>query len=349
MSELSIETHPAAPARWTQDSTSKGPAAQTAAELAVAVNLVLPELGAVEQQLRRLLQSDIAIIPALCEDLAFAGGKRLRPLLTLLSAQAVGMERERAVCLAAVGELLHTATLLHDDVVDASDLRRGRPSARYVYGNAMAVLGGDFCLSQAVSCAAELGEITTLRSVARVVTRMSEGEVAQLQVAGQWTLDRAGYYAICERKTAELIAWCTSLSGLLPAPTHAALHGFGLELGYAFQIADDVIDYRESSEKSGKSCAQDIREGKSTLPLILAQERSPDLAKLLPEPGRPLSDAERIAEVMARVTQCGALDEATRIAKLHAQKAQVALSTLSASPAKDALFGLSEHVAQRSN
>lgn len=342
MSELSIETPAAAPrARWDHNAPPR--------ELAPATALVAPELRSVESLLARLLRSEIATIPKVCEELAFAGGKRLRPLLTLLSAQAVGMPSARAVQLAAVGELLHTATLLHDDVVDGSDLRRGRPSARYTYGNAMAVLSGDFCLAQAVSCAAELGELTTLRSVARVVTRMSEGEVAQLEQAGRWALDRPGYYAICERKTAELIAWCTSLSGLLPAAQHQALYRFGLELGFAFQIADDVIDYRQSAQQSGKDRAQDLQEGKSTLPLIFAQSRIPDLRQRLQALRESSWPREALEQLMSKIEECGALDAATEVAQKHAHEAQRALSELSASPAKRALLALSEHVAHRSN
>ena len=177
--------------------------------------LVAAELHEVEVRLTELLQSSIAIIPELSGQLAFAGGKRFRPLVALLAARACGFIDPVRITIAAVGELLHTATLLHDDVIDHGEFRRGRPTARLQYGNGMAVLTGDFCLARGLQAIAYAGRLTAVQTLADAVTRMAEGEVAQLQVAGDATLDRERYYLVIDRKTAALIAWCASLGGLV--------------------------------------------------------------------------------------------------------------------------------------
>ena len=346
MSELSIERHYA-----TLPERPRAPDAGAPMHPSIlnAVELVRDDLQLVESELRLLLTSDVALIPVVCGHLAFAGGKRLRPLLTLLVAKAIDFPRAHAIKIAAMGELLHTATLLHDDVVDAGDFRRGRPSARYKYGNGMAVLTGDFCLARALECAAEIGDIRTLRSIAHVVTRMSEGEVAQLQVAGDWHLDRQRYYMVIERKTAELIAWCSALSGLLAPKSDRALRQFGIHVGYAFQIADDIIDYRYDVATSGKARAQDLREGKLTLPVILAAEQDPTLLprlKSLLSHKAPLPDAS-ILDIVSHVESTGALQAATKIANEHIALAQRELSMIPAGPAKSALVTLTQHVVGR--
>ena len=317
--------------------------------LARAVALVSDDLAATELRLRELLRSEVASIPAVGGHLTFAGGKRFRPLLTLLAARAARFEGASRITAAAVGELLHTATLLHDDVIDGGEFRRGRPAARTVFGNGMAVLTGDYCLARALQAMAHDGDLAAVQTMSDMVTRMAEGEVAQLEVAGDWGMDRARYYAVIERKTAALIAWCASVGGLVGADQRAALEGFGRELGFAFQIADDVLDVRSDAEASGKTRAQDLREGKATLPLLIACERDLGVRSLLENRlgGGPPVDDEVIFAIVDRLENTGALDAADEIAQTHARNAIAHLAALNPSPARDALSELAFFVARR--
>jgi octaprenyl-diphosphate synthase len=314
-----------------------------------AVALVAAELAEVEHRLGQLLQSSIAIIPELGGQLAFAGGKRFRPLVTLLAARAAGFIDPVRITIAAVGELLHTATLLHDDVIDAGEFRRGRPTARLQYGNGMAVLTGDFCLARALQAIAYSGRLSAVQTLADAVTRMAEGEVAQLQIAGDAAPDRARYYLVIDRKTAALIAWCASVGGLPSAEHATALHRYGLEIGYAFQIADDVLDYCGSLQDTGKARGQDLRDGKLTLPLIYACERDPALAAAVErtlEGGPPIAPSAA-AEIVDRVAASPGLELAARAAEAHVECAIGQLTALPPSSARDALIEVARHVARR--
>jgi octaprenyl-diphosphate synthase len=338
--DLSLTHSPPNRASWSEGDT-----------LQSAIALVHDELSMVERELAQRLESAIAMIPNVAGHLTFAGGKRFRPLVTLLAAHAVAMPTKIAVVLAAVGELLHSATLLHDDVVDEGDFRRGRPSARYKYGNAMAVLTGDFCLARALEAVAALGQPVAVHTMAKAVTRMAEGEVAQLECAGDSSMNRDRYYMVIDRKTAALIAWCTSLAGLAPCNHSADLERYGLELGYAFQIADDIIDYRSDLATSGKARLQDLREGKLTLPLLIACEQDNALkqrvADLLRRRRGPLPDDEVLA-IGERVAQLGALDRAHEIAAAHGTSAREALESLPHSASTQALAHLADYVSRRS-
>lgn len=314
-----------------------------------ATALVTGELAEVEHRLEQLLQSSIAIIPELSGQLAFAGGKRFRPLVALLAARAVGFIDPVRITIAAVGELLHTATLLHDDVIDGGEFRRGRPTARLQYGNGMAVLTGDFCLARGLQAIAYAGRLGAVQTLSDAVTRMAEGEVAQLQIAGDGVPDRERYYLVIDRKTAALIAWCSSLGGLPDPQTAAALHRYGLEIGYAFQIADDVLDYTSGVQATGKARGQDLRDGKLTLPLILACERDPQLLRAVQQllaHGPPV-DVELAEALVARVADSPALEQAARTAEEHAQTAIGQLAALPPSSARDALAELARYVARR--
>jgi octaprenyl-diphosphate synthase len=314
-----------------------------------AVGLVAGELPEVEARLEQLLQSSIAIIPELGGQLAFAGGKRFRPLVTLLAARAAGFIDPVRITVAAVGELLHTATLLHDDVIDAGEFRRGRPTARLQYGNGMAVLTGDFCLARALQAIAYSGRLHAVQTLSDAVTRMAEGEVAQLLIAGDAALDKSRYYLVIERKTAALIAWCASVGGL-PAPERSvALHRYGLEIGYAFQIADDVLDYAGDLHDTGKTRGQDLRDGKLTLPLILACERDPGLGRAVQQllaHGPPVDPAAAEA-IVARVAASSGVELAARAAEDHAETAVAQLAELPQSAARDALVELARSVSRR--
>lgn len=317
------------------------------AAIAPVVAMVADDLEAVERKLAELLESSIAVIPQVGGHLTFAGGKRLRPMLSLLCARASDYQADHRITVAAVGELLHTATLLHDDVIDHGEWRRGRPAARLPYGNAMAVLTGDYCLARGLLAVTNIGELDAVRSMAETVTRMAEGEIAQLHSAGDWRLDESTYYMVIERKTATLLAWCSSVAGL-PKSVAPALYDYGLELGYAFQIADDVLDYA-GDDTLGKACGQDLREGKATLPLILAAAHDDKLRATLKEmlEGGPPADDELTAEIRRRVLASDGPERALARARTHGKKACERLSTLPSSTARSALEALATYVVER--
>lgn len=324
-----------------------------AALLATALSMVADDLAAAEAELARLLQSSIAIIPEVGNHLASAGGKRFRPLLTALCANAAEYRGAARITVAAVGELLHTATLLHDDVIDRGEFRRGRPTARMRYGNGMAVLVGDFCLARALQAVASTGSLEAVRTMSDTVTRMAEGEVAQLQASGDPTLDAVRYSMVIDRKTAALVQWCSSVAGLPDARFVGPLATYGRELGFAFQIADDVLDFdcggRSGPGETGKEPGQDLRDGKMTLPLILACEADPRLharVKVALLDGPPMASGAA-AGIFDAVVSSGALARASAIALQHAERASDALCALPSSRARDALTQVATYVVRR--
>lgn len=340
--------HEASPAQATRPLTpDPGPAL-----LLRSIDLVDADLERAEHELEAMLHSPVAVIPDVGRHVALAGGKRLRPILTLLCARAADFHDPCRTTVAAVAELLHTATLLHDDVVDAGEFRRGRPAARMVYGNGMAVLAGDYCLARALQAVARTGRLVAVKTLSDTVVRMAEGEVAQLDVAGDFTLDRERYYAVIDRKTAALIAWCSSVAGLVDEQFVEPLHRFGIELGHAFQIADDLLDYRVGEPGvPGKDPAQDLREGKMTLPLIAACEADPKLRGLVEDAlgsGPPIAEG-LVCRIVSDVLSSPGIAEARATAMNHAEQAARALNALPASPARDALVGITQYVVRRTH
>lgn len=317
--------------------------------VAAAMALVADELVEVEALLGELLRSTFAIIPRVGGHLTFAGGKRFRPMVTLLAAQAARYRSSKRITVAAAAELLHTATLLHDDVIDEGEFRRGRPAARLRYGNGLAVLTGDYCYARALQAVAYLGEPRAIQTMADAVTRMAEGEVAQLHVAGECDLDRERYTMVIDRKTAALISWCSSVAELVEPGYVAALARYGREVGFAFQIADDIIDYSLDVDASGKARGQDLREGKATLPLILASERRPALRERLAamlRPGPPV-DEDELCALLDAVIAAGGLEAARREAEAHVDAAVDALVALPDSSARSALEQLARYIVRR--
>src|SRR5262249_1603486 len=234
-------------------------------------------MQAVNALIRARLSSDVVLVNQVAEHIVGGGGKRLRPLLHLVAARAAGYRGRDQIALAAVIEFIHTATLLHDDVVDESDLRRGRKTANAVWGNAASVLVGDFLYSRAFQMMVELDRMRVMRILADTTNRIAEGEVLQLLNIGNPETSEAAYLDVIERKTAVLFSAGTRLGGVisdLPRDQEEALARYGLELGFAFQIADDVLDYVSDSGTLGKNIGDDLAEGKPTLPLIYAIARS---------------------------------------------------------------------------
>ncbi|MCB9689623.1 MAG: polyprenyl synthetase family protein [Alphaproteobacteria bacterium] len=307
-----------------------------------ALGLVAEELAAAELALMDLVQSDVRAVPEVAGYLVAAGGKRLRPALTALGARVVGME-PAPVRLMCVGELLHLGSLLHDDVVDDGDTRRDRPAAHRVYGNAVTVLTGDFCLARAVLLAAEEGGFDAVRALGDVVTEMAEGEVLQLQRAGDLSCTVEPYLDVVARKSAALIAWCVRAPALATGMHEEAalLEGFGRAVGIAFQITDDVLDY---SDSTGKSRGSDLRERKVTLPLIRAMERLPGLRAEL-ERGEP--DPAHVDRLVREIRASGALDTALEDARGYVRMAVSALDGLPESTGLEALRVLAHHLVER--
>ncbi|MEN0065619.1 MAG: polyprenyl synthetase family protein [Myxococcota bacterium] len=307
-----------------------------------AMALVGPELADCERSLVSLVHTDVAAVPEIAGYLVAAGGKRLRPALTALGAKAVGFEGP-ITKLMCVGELLHLGSLLHDDVVDEGETRRGKPAAHRVYGNAVTVLTGDFCLARAVWLAAEEGGFAAVKALGQTVTEMAEGEVLQLQHAGDLSSTVEQYLDVVARKSAALIAWCSAAAGWA-AENDAyaeALWSFGRGVGIAFQITDDVLDY---SDATGKTPGADLRERKVTLPLLIAMERIEGLRERL-EVGPP-SD-ELVRQLMDEVRRSGALDAALDEARGRVQRSLADLLVLPNNAGRQGLEALGRYLVER--
>ncbi len=234
------------------------------------------DLQKVEGYMAAALRSDVSLIPQVSQHLIGSGGKRFRPLLLMTAAALCGYEGERRHPLAAVIEFIHTATLLHDDVIDDADMRRGRTAANHVWGNAASVLVGDFLYSEAFQLMAAYGNLEIIKVLARATNLMAEGEVFQLVKRGDPEISEKEYLAIIEKKTSHLISAACTVGALLagaPEEKVAALGRFGLNLGFAFQIVDDALDYTAKEEEFGKAIGKDLEEGKLTLPLIRTLSR----------------------------------------------------------------------------
>lgn len=305
--------------------------------LSDAMALVAADLQRAELRLAELVDSEVAVVGAIGSYLTASGGKRLRPLLTALGAGAVGHAASPG--LLCVGEMIHLGSLLHDDVVDEADERRGRAAAHRLYGNAGVILTGDFCLARAVLLAATDGGHTAVTRLAEAVTAMAEGEVLQLQRAGNLSTSRADYLETIDKKSAALIAWCAAAGAHAcgAEAEAAALARYGREVGVAFQITDDVLDYQPGT---GKPVGQDLREKKLTLPLLLAMGRVPGLRARV-EAG------EDVAGLCASVRECGALDDALAEARARVDAAVALLDVLPAGPHRDALVFLGRHLVER--
>lgn len=320
------------------------PSAETTANAARALAVVAAELLATESTLRALVGSDVGAVSVIATYLADSGGKRLRPALTALGARAVGVT-DVPIGMMCAGELIHLGSLLHDDVVDQGDVRRGRPSAHVVYGNAVSVLTGDFCVARALLAAGETGGAENALALARTVAEMAEGEVLQLQRAGDLNNTLETYLDIIDRKAASLIAWCCSAGARLVGDKArtVAMERFGRGIGRAFQIADDVLDYRATTDKLPGA---DLRERKVTLPLLYAMDRLDGLRERLTQ--GPLQAGE-LGPLLVRIRASGALEDALADARRYVDDALDALDALEPSDARDALRALAAAVVERTS
>jgi len=312
--------------------------------------LVAADMQSVNALIRTRLASDVVLVNQVAEHIVGGGGKRLRPLLHLVAARAAGYRGRDQIALAAVIEFIHTATLLHDDVVDESDLRRGRKTANAVWGNAASVLVGDFLYSRAFQMMVELDRMRVMRILADTTNRIAEGEVLQLLNIGNPDTDETAYLNVIERKTAVLFAAATRLGAVvaeLPSEQEEALAKYGLDLGFAFQIADDVLDYVSDAGTLGKNVGDDLAEGKPTLPLIYAIERAtPAQAETL----RHALSSERLSSLNAivqAIRESGAIARVRMRAQSHADAAREALSALPPSRHREALDALAVYAVER--
>ncbi len=308
------------------------------------------DMAAVDQLIRRRLSSDIVLINQLGEHIVAAGGKRLRPAVTVLAARASGSDDERHHLLAAVIEFIHTATLLHDDVVDHSDLRRGNPTANALWGNEASVLTGDFLYSRAFQLMVELERMEILQVLADTTNVIAEGEVLQLMNCFNPDITEATYDEVIERKTAVLFEAATRCGALLAgrdAQEVEALAAYGRHLGMAFQLIDDCLDYRADAATTGKQLGDDLAEGKTTLPIIVALQRANAADGAILRAAIAEGNREQLNEVIRIIDASDAITYTARRAEASATAAIAALDALEPSPYKAAMAQLAQFSARR--
>ena len=314
--------------------------------------LVGEDLEAVEAEIRLELDSPVALIREMGGYIAGAGGKRLRPILLLLAARLAGARGPRAVRLACVVELLHTATLIHDDVVDQAPLRRGRPSANAQWGDDASVLVGDHLYSKSFAMLVRDNDRAVLETLARSTVSMTEAEVFQLQLKRSGVTSEADYIRIITQKTASFISACCRIGALLgaaPGPQLDALTRYGLDVGVAFQISDDSLDFVADEARFGKAIGADLREGKRTLPLIALLERArpTELERVRALLRRRALEPVELEEVRRLVLEHEGVAYARARAHAYARKAKADLEIFSPSEERDTLALVADFVVDR--
>jgi octaprenyl-diphosphate synthase len=313
--------------------------------------LVKEDLESIDRFIISQLASNIPMVKQVIEYVLTCGGKRVRPLVLLLSARALDHRGTQHIDLAAVIELIHTATLLHDDVVDSSTLRRGHKTANIIWGNDASVLIGDFLYSRAFQIVVELGQNPILNIFAKATPYIAEGEILQLTNCNNPDTTELFYFEIIQRKTAKLFEIAAQLGATLSTVCRAqieAMREFGLHLGLAYQLIDDALDYSQSAEQTGKNVGQDIAEGKATLPLIYAMRKSkgPDL-EILREAIKSGS-SDHLTEILGIIESTDAIQYTAETAKHHAFKAKQALAQVPSTSYRQGLETLSDFVVSRS-
>jgi octaprenyl-diphosphate synthase len=292
----------------------------------------------------------VPLVSQVSQYIIAAGGKRLRPSLLLLMCGALGYRGEQRFNLAAVVEFIHTATLLHDDVVDESTLRRGRATANASFGNPASVLVGDFLYSRAFQMMVDAGDMRIMQTLAEATNIIAEGEVLQLMNMHDAGLSEEGYLRVIRSKTAKLFEASARLAALLagaPPAIEQACADYGQALGTAFQVIDDVLDYDGDAAEMGKNLGDDLREGKATLPLIIAMQRGTAAEQATIRHAIETGGTERLAEIVAIVRQTGALQATRDAAASEAQRAIAAQAALERNPYSGALLELASQLLQR--
>ena len=303
--------------------------------------LLKEDLAQTDVLLHSRLSSNVALINQVSSYIISAGGKRLRPLLLLLCARANHYQGEHHRLMAVVIELIHTATLLHDDIVDESSTRRGKNTANEVWGNAASVLVGDFLYSRSFEMMVEPGSMKIMQILSKATNEIAQGEVLQLLNCKNSTLTQDEYYQVIERKTAVLFQAATQIGGILSKVNNTqeqALKDYGLHLGNAFQIIDDVLDYESDSDTMGKEVGDDLSEGKTTLPMIYALANTSGEDKQLLEDAINNADNTKITKVVQILQSVDAFGYTRKQAKKSADLAKTSLDSIDQSPYKDALI-----------
>ncbi len=316
------------------------------------LSLSAPDMAKVDECIHQSLQSEVVLINQISNYIVSSGGKRLRPMLLTLCAHACGYQGQSHIPLAAIIEFIHTATLLHDDVVDESDLRRGQQSAHAVWGNAASVLVGDFLYSRSFQMMVSLDSMRIMEVLAHTTNTISEGEVQQLLNMGNPEVDQHRYMQVIENKTAKLFEAACRLAAIIseqPVAIEDALALYGNRLGSAFQIADDVLDYTGDAETMGKNAGDDLAEGKPTLPLILARERCNQKERELLDQAIRNGGLDDLSPVLAIIEKTDSLNSTMLVAKNMADEARQAIQDLPASPWREALEQLADYSVNRNH
>ncbi|MDO9361094.1 MAG: polyprenyl synthetase family protein [Polaromonas sp.] len=317
---------------------------------AAALALIAGDMQAMDAVITRRLSSDVPLVGQVSRYIIAAGGKRLRPALLLLMCGALGYRGEQRFNLAAVVEFIHTATLLHDDVVDESTLRRGRATANAAFGNPASVLVGDFLYSRAFQMMVDAGDMRIMQTLAEATNIIAEGEVLQLMNMHDASLSEEGYLRVIRSKTAKLFEASARLAALLAgtdAATETACADYGQALGTAFQVIDDVLDYDGDAAEMGKNLGDDLREGKATLPLIVAMQRGTAVETDTIRHAIETGGTEKLAEIVAIVRKTGALQATRDAAAAEAQRAIRALAAMGPNAYSEALLQLASQLLQR--
>lgn len=329
-------------------------AREPSASLTPLLDLVSKEMEQVNAIILDKARSDVELIPKLARHLIDSGGKRLRPMITIASAQMCGYDGDGHVTLAASVEFMHTATLLHDDVVDESELRRGKKTARLLWGNEASVLVGDYLLGQAFKMMVDVGSLDALQILSNAASVIAEGEVMQLAVSKNTATTEDEYLAVINAKTAALFSAAGEVGAAItarPSEERAALRSYGRNLGLAFQLVDDALDYSGEQSRLGKSVGDDFREGKITLPIVLSYRRGTAQEREFWH--RTLQKGEiedgDLETAIATISRLGALEDTIERARHYGAIARDALAIFGNSPQKDALMEVVDFCVSRAH
>lgn len=317
---------------------------------AAALALIADDMRGMDAVIERRLKSEVPLVSQVSRYIVAAGGKRLRPALLLLMCGALGYRKDQRYNLAAVVEFIHTATLLHDDVVDESTLRRGRKTANEAFGNPASVLVGDFLYSRAFQMMVEAGDMRIMQTLAEATNVIAEGEVLQLMNMHDAELSEEGYLRVIRSKTAKLFEASARLAALLaqsPPAVEQSCADYGQALGTAFQVIDDVLDYDGDVSEMGKNLGDDLREGKATLPLIIAMQRGTEAERTTIRQAIETGGTDQMAQIIGIVQQTGALQATRDAAAVEAQRALNALQALPQNIYSNALMQLASQLLER--
>lgn len=313
--------------------------------------LIADDMRAVDQLISERLHSDVVLINQLSGYIVNSGGKRLRPKLVLLASGALNYSGEKHQLIAAIIEFIHTATLLHDDVVDASSMRRGKETANALWGNEAAVLVGDFLYSRAFEMMVEVDNMRIMEILAHATNTIAEGEVLQLLNCNDPDTTEARYLEVIRSKTAKLFQAATQLGAVITQSAQdieQAMADYGMHLGTAFQLIDDVLDYSSNSSEIGKNVGDDLAEGKPTLPLIYAMNEGDSAQSQIIREAIENGSRDNMPAIMAAINSTGAISYTAKCAAKEAEKAKLALADIPDSQYKEALLALAEFSATRS-